>query len=176
MSLKLDFSQITYGRPGLDVDAALAALLYVASRVLDPTLHKVSKILYFADKKHLEEYGRLIFGDTYLALKSGPVPSGAYELLRAARAGQLEQLSGSGSYGIQALTEPDLEQLSESDLLCLEWAVRQYGSCDSDTLTQLSHDAAWDAADENGEMSVELIASTFANPGPLLEHLRNPQP
>ena len=53
--------------------AALAAVLYVAHRLPHSTLHTLSKVLYFADRKHLERYGRFIFGDTYIAMKFGPV-------------------------------------------------------------------------------------------------------
>jgi hypothetical protein len=33
--------------------------------------------MYFADKAHLEQYGRFICGDSYVAMK--PVPIGTYE-------------------------------------------------------------------------------------------------
>jgi uncharacterized phage-associated protein len=71
-----------------DPKAALSAVLYVASRIPDPTFHKVATVLYFADRKHLERYGRLIFGDSYVATKHGPVPSGVYDLLKSARVAQ----------------------------------------------------------------------------------------
>jgi len=34
---------------------------------------------------HLERYGRLIFGDTYIAMKHGRVPPGVYDMRKDAR-------------------------------------------------------------------------------------------
>ena len=39
-------------------------------------------VLLFADKKHLERYGRFITGDTYSAMENGPVPSFAYDVVK----------------------------------------------------------------------------------------------
>jgi uncharacterized phage-associated protein len=39
--------------------------------------------MYFADRKHLEKYGRFICGDSYVAMKHGPVPSEIYDILKA---------------------------------------------------------------------------------------------
>lgn len=62
-----------------DPEKAVEVILYVASRVRDSGFHRVSKILYFADRDHLAMYGRFICGDSYVAMKNGPVPSGAYD-------------------------------------------------------------------------------------------------
>lgn len=166
-------------------NAALSAVLYVASGVAEPTFHKVAKVLYFADRKHLERYGRLIFGDIYVAMKNGPVPSRVYDLLKAARAGTLENptleitqrtVDGWNAPVVKALAEPDLDELSESDLLCLDEAIAEYGNKSFAELTRLSHDAAWKSADENDFISVEALAKSLQNPEALLEQIWNPHP
>lgn len=43
--------------------------------VPDLTKLKIAKLLYFADKEHLLEYGRPIIGDVYWCMDWGPVPS-----------------------------------------------------------------------------------------------------
>ena len=48
-------------------------------------LHKIFKILYFADQKHLITYGFPITGDFYIAMPAGPVPSKSYDVLKAIR-------------------------------------------------------------------------------------------
>lgn len=46
-----------------DRDKALEAIIYVAKNLASPSLHSISKILYLADKRHLQHFGRLICGD-----------------------------------------------------------------------------------------------------------------
>ncbi|CUR35339.1 conserved hypothetical protein [Planktothrix tepida PCC 9214] len=43
-------------------------------------------------------------------------------------------------------------------------------------LTELSHDRAWESADENDIINVEDMIKTFDNSVELLEHLQNPHP
>lgn len=168
-----------------DPQAALNAVLYVASRVAEPTFHKVSKLLYFADRKHLERYGRLIFGDNYVAMKNGPVPSRVYDLLKAARFNHFsvaafeieERMSGGRPVPvIRALQEPNLDELSQSDLLCLDEAIAEYGEKCFAELTSLSHDEAWKSADENDFISLEALARSLPNAEALLEQIWNPHP
>ena len=48
------------------------------------TQYFVGKILYFADKAHFLDYGRLITFDRYVAMKDGPVPSAVRNMMAAA--------------------------------------------------------------------------------------------
>jgi hypothetical protein len=43
-------------------------------------------------------------------------------------------------------------------------------------LTSLSHDKAWDSADENEFIEVEQIVATLPDSEVLLDHLANPHP
>src|SRR5258708_29401184 len=67
-----------------DPERALELVLYVANQLRYPTLHSVSKVVYFADREHLSRYGSLLSGDNYVAMRHGPVPSSIYNLLKAA--------------------------------------------------------------------------------------------
>jgi uncharacterized phage-associated protein len=175
-------------------ERALESVLYIASHVANPTIHEVLKLCYFADKLHLAKYGWLASGDDYVAMKFGPVGSGTYNLLRAARGDQsgwihplFSELArdalaiGEGGRSVVVLREPDRSKLSEAELLCLDEALREYGNMSFPQRTELSHDAAWreawDAAaeDEVGQspMPVEAIARTLPNAAEVLEHLRS---
>lgn len=68
-----------------DEDVAIEVILYIAHCVLDPTFHRISKIMYFADKTHLERYGRFICGDNYVSMQHGSVPSFMYDILKVRR-------------------------------------------------------------------------------------------
>ena len=63
----------------------LNALLYVANRVQRKDFHKIFKIIYFADRQHLADWGSPITGDTYIAMEAGPVPSRLYDMLKIVR-------------------------------------------------------------------------------------------
>ena len=54
-----------------DKEKALNALLYVTNRVQRKDFHKIFKIIYFADRQHLADWGRPITGDTYIAREAG---------------------------------------------------------------------------------------------------------
>lgn len=67
-------------------EAAVNALLFVLSELGGKSdMHKLCKILYFADQRHLSLYGRSITGDTYIAMQYGPVPSNVDDILKAVR-------------------------------------------------------------------------------------------
>lgn len=50
-----------------DRTKALNALLYVANHVQRKDFHKIFKVVYFADRQHLADWGRPITGDTRLS-------------------------------------------------------------------------------------------------------------
>mgnify|MGYP000014266128 CR=1 FL=1 len=171
-----------------DKDAALTSIIYIASKVASPTFHKISKLLYFADKRHLDAYGRFISGDNYVAMKHGPVPSVTYDILKAVRncghpafnASMLEEfrdaLEVKSNYQIVPKALPNLEFLSETDLECLEYAIETYGSMSFQELTNLSHDEAYEATGYNDYIDIEDIAKMSSDGDILLEHLRDPVP
>ncbi|WP_255566960.1 MULTISPECIES: Panacea domain-containing protein [unclassified Photorhabdus] len=68
-----------------DSEKAIESILYVASTAPISDIYHVGKILYFADRLHLERYGRLITGDNHLAMKDGPVAENAYDIIKVAR-------------------------------------------------------------------------------------------
>ena len=168
-----------------DKATAVEALLYIAERAPDLTLHKAFKLMYFADRRHLEEYGRLIFGDQYVAMKNGPVPSATYNMTRAVRGDESTFFdSGEGSDGfvvvegfrIEALRRSNLHQFSASELECLDEAIKTYGALDFRSLSTLSHDASWRAADVNDRISIDALTLGMRDRQALLESLANSHP
>ena len=115
----------------LDIEKTIEALIYISHKTNN--LIYIMKVLYFADKHHLGKYGRYITGDNYIAMPNGPVPSGAYDLIKYVR--------GDGFYLIAApvedalrvenktqvvpLRKPDDDFFSESDLECLHQAMEE---------------------------------------------------
>lgn len=160
-----------------DAEKTYEAILYIARHVSAPTLHTIAKIMYFADKRHLEDYGRFITGDTYIAMEYGPVPSYAYDYLKFIR--QHKDASadiGVEGYHVTARREAQLDIFSPSDLECLQESVALYGQMTFGQLTDASHDEAWHNSPENGEITIETIVNTFEDAHDLLEHLRDSHP
>lgn len=168
-----------------DSEKALEAILYVASKAPIADVYHVGKILYFADRAHLEQYGRMICGDTYHAMKDGPVACGTYDVMKIARGdGQYvpagitpqeiqKSLSVKGWISVKPLREPDEDFFSDSDLACIDEAIEKYGNMSFEEIREISHDAAWNAVDRNAVMPLELIAAQCKNSELLLSYLKS---
>jgi uncharacterized phage-associated protein len=163
---------------------AVEAILYIVTHSRQPTFHRIAKLFYFADLCHLGRYGRFICGDSYLAMKQGPVPSGVYDMLKAVKNGlaylrfqeHQKAFEVEGNHAIVPLRQPDLEWLSDSDIECLDEAIAEYDRYSFEHLTRLSQGDAWKCADENDQISLEAIVAQLGNPAGLLEHLSDPHP
>lgn len=163
-------------------EKALEVILYIAHRANINDLYHVLKILYFADKEHLNNYGRFTCGDSYVAMKLGPVPSYTYDLIKFVRDEEwnyfdsdfVEKLKAvEYGYGdrIIARRDANMDCLSESDVKCLEKSIKENGSLGMNELKAKSHDEAFEVVEENDFMPVELIAKTLPNADKVLEYL-----
>jgi uncharacterized phage-associated protein len=165
-------------RHRFDAEKAIEVLLYVAKRI--PDMYNALKILYFADRKHLAKYGRLICGDTYIAMRHGPVPSAMYDLAKYARGDGFcgVDLPINEAFAVQGNTiiphrEANLDLLSESDIECLDAAIKEYGGLSFSKLKRLSHDAAFTSADQNDIIPLEAIVKSLPNSDLLLDYITN---
>ncbi|MCV4291005.1 Panacea domain-containing protein [Pseudomonas capsici] len=165
-------------------DVAVDVMLYVSTRLKNPTIHEVLKIQYFADKLHLSRYGFMPSGDTYVAMEFGPVGTKTYDLIKAARGERNRFIPASfvtatadhiqvNGADVVVLGEPDLSKLSEAQIECLDDAISQYGNMDFKKRTDISHDEAW----HNGRaratkcMLTQDIVSTLENADEVIAHL-----
>ena len=146
---------MTIVRFKFDPEKAIAALAFFARRLDDVDAMKAAKLLYFADKMHLLRHGRPILGDAYYGLEHGPVPTATYDLIKQVFADSINTESAhvaeilsryldvdrSGSYPrFVAKTEPDMDQLSASDVEALDETIRRYGDKTALELRQLAHE------------------------------------
>ena len=134
-----------------DKEKALNALLYVANRVQRKDFHKIFKIIYFADRQHLADWGRPITGDTYIAMEAGPVPSRLYDMLKIVRGDSyLPDIEGLGKYFqvenwmyVNPLQDANLNRLSPNEQEVLDACIDKYSSLSYDEIKEKSHDNAW---------------------------------
>ncbi len=131
-------------------------------------MHKLCKILYFADQRHLSKYGRSITGDTYIAMQFGPVPSCVDDILKALRGDsffssshEIEPLKDcivfENRFIIRGITDPDMDELSLSDVECLDYAIDICKDKSFSELTKLSHGLAWSNTKSDRAISVKDI-------------------
>jgi uncharacterized phage-associated protein len=146
-------------RFNLNKEKAIASILYIASKLknngIEPDLHKIFKILYFAERKHLATYARPITGDNYIAMDNGPVPSSIYDILKYSQAKDSFQLLG---FYIEPKQQPDLDEFSDSDLKFIDESINKNQHLSFISLTKKSHGYAWNNVGKNGNMDYCDIA------------------
>lgn len=132
-------------------DESIQAILYILEQLHGATdMHKVCKILYYADQLHLSRYARCITGDVYIAMKYGPVPSIINDILKAVRGDSY--FSGDefkpyfcfiNKYMLKQIQKPNLDYLSDTDVECLNEAITLCKDKSFEQLTQMSHGMAY---------------------------------
>lgn len=160
---------------------ALEAILFIANKLKQPTFHSISKMFYLADKGHLEEYGRLICGDQYIAMEYGPVPSAVYNMMKVAAGRERvdvdwdeiikEAFSVRQGRNIVPSRSADDSLLSESEVECLEAAIAQHGSKSFGQLTDLTHDGAWNSTADDQPIPLAEIVKTLPNAAVVAEYV-----
>ncbi len=164
-------------------DRAINSLLY-SLKMLGGTsdMHKLCKILYFADQQHLSLYGRSITGDTYIAMQFGPVPSCVDDILKALRGDsffssvpEIERLRHcivfDNRFIVRALQEPDMDELSGSDVKCLNYAIDLCKDKSFSELTAFSHGLAWNNTQRDRAISVKDILREAGDSEPYVEYI-----
>ena len=157
---------------------SIETILYLSRRISDSDIYGICKLLYFADKTHLEKYGRFIFGETYCAMQKGATPSNAYDLLKEARDKPFAELEING-HQVIALRDANLDYLSESDKECLDQVISVWGNVPNWERKISAHDSAWEEAwerrgdKESVTIPVESIAQLFDDSDDLIEYLSN---
>ena len=144
----------------------LNALLFVANRVRRKDFHKIFKIIYFADRQHLVDWGRPITGDTYIAMEAGPVPSRMYDMLKIVRGDSyMPDTEGLNRYFkvenwmyVNPLQDADFVQLTPNEREILSEAILKYADLSYDELKEKSHDVAWRSTARDFSISWDNIA------------------
>jgi uncharacterized phage-associated protein len=134
-----------------NIRKAVEAILWLAHARIDAGLpadmHALLKLLFFAEKVHLNKFGRPIVGDRFFARQYGPVPEITYDLLKREPLlvqeidGHALPFDARGEYEITPTRKPDLSRLSESDTEALSEAFASYGRMTFAQLTNASHAA-----------------------------------
>jgi|WetSurMetagenome_2_1015567.scaffolds.fasta_scaffold33933_3 uncharacterized phage-associated protein len=152
-----------------------AVVLYIVNKCSEIDYFHLFKIIYFADRMHYATYGRRIIQDTFCALPKGPVPSQLYDAIKDAIGKQplendsnLKLISNSLTssdetypFILNATEQPDMDELSKSDINMLDKSIFEYKDIEMQELSDKSHDFAWESAvkiSPNSPMDPILIA------------------
>lgn len=158
-----------------DVLTLKASVLYILNKSggsLDK--YRIYKSLYFANKEHLNKYGRLITSDTFFALPNGPVPTkladvldsikGAKSINRADRilfapiSDSIEHCGFDADNFFTAKEQPDMDELSQSDVECLEIGLNKCKNKGFGEIREESHDSAWEkASQKKNPKSIDML-------------------
>lgn len=177
----------------LDAEKALEVVIYISGKTNN--LFNIVKALYYADKFHLERYGRLITGDFYVAMGDGPVPSGAYDLIKlvrgdafsyepkiinahpeeALRVKIVEEEGQSPKTLVFPRRAPNLELFSESDRECLDLSIAKYGNMNTTRLWRLVHqEKSYKKTERDNTIPLrEIISLDIPNGRDVLEYLES---
>lgn len=160
------------------IKKALETIVYLSQS--DNRNYWILKAIYVADKEHLRRYGRQIFSDTYIAMKHGPVPSLAYDIVKSVRGdGCLsvndialnEAIAVPDSYTIEPLRKANIGVFSESEIECMNYALEVVLPMSFEELKKYSHDNAFLASLQNDEISIDSIVSSLDNGREVFEYL-----
>jgi len=137
-------------------DKAVEAVHYLASIHPGITPFYILKILYFADKEHMADWGRPICGDRYVAMENGPVPSNVYDLVKREQfidddiIREFDRRIRKDDRELHSKIDFNAVALSESDIECLREADKLYGHMTFRALRDIVHrERAWSEAWEN---------------------------
>lgn len=142
----------------IDKSKAINSILFVISKlgVEKSDKHKVFKILYFADQKHLVRYGRPITGDIYIKMDYGPVPSYLKDIADGNEKKGLIKIEG--KFYLSSSYPYSEDEFSESELECLTEAIDENINISFGDLTEKSHDKAW----QNATRHIDYMSMAMA--------------
>jgi uncharacterized phage-associated protein len=162
-------------------------VLYILHKTGGADLYHVLKILYFAEQKHLLEWGTKMVPDDFHAYEYGPVPDQLYKAVHNNEkyGDELPKLfketvrfAGNDAPNVLLpLREPDMDWLSKADVKCLDASIEENAGLSFGQLLKKSHDEAWleawisaEAGNDDTMNSVSIAKAAGANEG-LLEYI-----
>ena len=150
------------------------AMHYVVSTTKPDELGKtkLAKVLFYADLEAFRRTGSTITESKYIKLPRGPVPQQFYATIdNLAREGKIAQkrqdLFGKEQHQFWSTSAPDLSGLTAQDVALLSEVTKEIcGNHTASSISDLTHNAAWNCAEDNEEipLSAFLVASLQVEP------------
>lgn len=147
---------------------AIESIVWLANKYPNIDIYHVAKILYFAEKTHLNKYGRPIIGATYIRMDFGQVPSEVRDLITKntwmVEPDYLKCFSKSVEINkdpyekLTSLRNADINLFSDTDIECLEESLSKYGDLTFAQLKEISHtEKTWIDTEQNEKIDYLLM-------------------
>lgn len=161
-----------------DIRKAIAATAFLAKREAGKLdLFLSIKMLYVADKKALESWGKTITGDKMVAMPKGPVLSRVYNLFKGEGTAR-DLREWNAIFGetvgnkIHLLKEPDFGPLSEEEMEVLEAARTEINSVAPYEVADWLHQSCPEWTDPHGSSRAIDPAVILRNAGRTEDEIR----
>lgn len=171
-----------------DHHAAIAAVQYLLNNTKHDTYLPIFKLLYLAEKEHLNKHGMYFLGDKFCAKEYGPVPSQLFDVLKAMDESEASTVDKYPLFSKHLVVEHEPKgkisikksidytyHLGESAQDLLKEIAERYGPLSVRELIEVSHDKAWEKAWATGSgqkvIEVEDIAKLLPNAKAITEYL-----
>lgn len=166
-----------------NVRKILNVILWLTNERPGMDMYWILKVIFLAEKWHLNTYGRPIAGETYLSMDHGPVAETAYGILR--RQPQFRDALGGAEFPFTVESDDrgrnvcvfpshpaELSEFSNSELKALRKAQETYGHLSFDALRALTHrhpayERAWAERGDKRAMPIryeDLLEGDNADP------------
>ena len=158
---------------------AFEAIHYMVSSSQPIDLHTILKACYFADKSHLNEHHKPIFGATYRAMRFGPVPLEIYEMVKGEslwlwECGRDRMPWSLHGYRV-SLDEnenSDLGEFSETEKEHLINGLRQSASMSFTDRTAATHGPDWQKANGGIIAYEDMLDENMPGRDQIVEYMR----
>lgn len=120
----------------LNANKAMQTLLWILNKKPDIDVYNINKVMFAADCYSLNTFGRPIYGEKYVAMKLGTVPSFMYDLTKLKSNVPYHY---SSAHGLTANAKPDTDLFSQSDIESLEHGITEYADLDFGSVKNKNH-------------------------------------
>lgn len=161
-------------------------VLYVLNKTKGVTTYHLNKILYFAEMKHLANWGVPLVEDSFQAYRHGPVPRYLYKAIKHISqpekpftlnlANNIELAGDDASTILIAKRDADMDYLSVSAVTSLDESISENAHLSFYELKEKSHDSAWQEARNKGEaeeISRLSMAKIMTDDEAMLEYIQH---
>lgn len=162
----------------LNSNKAQQVLLWILNKKPGIHIYNIMKVVFEAERYHLNNYASPIYGDSYEAWKYGTVPTFMYHLANI-RDNVLYFRSDCDSNALRTNTKPDMDVFSATEIEALEHGFSEYGNLGFQAALEKNHQQpVWKKHEKDVLAGVQHIQipyedSDFIRDSEIVEYLQD---